>query len=96
MYWAPAAAHAPHHIMKEWADKYKYKGKFDDGWDKYRERVFQRQKELWLSPAAYPTFGGPPQTRNLINIQPEREWGRVAVCRYSSRRTFMQFLSDPG
>ena len=33
--------------MKEWADK--YKGKFDDGWDKYRERVFARQKELgWI------------------------------------------------
>ena len=31
MYWAPGAAHGPHQIMKEWADK--YKGKFDDGWD---------------------------------------------------------------
>jgi arylsulfatase len=47
MYWAPGAAHGPHHIMKEWADK--YKGKFDDGWDKYRERVFARQKALgWI------------------------------------------------
>ncbi len=47
MYWAPGAAHGPHQIMKEWADK--YKGKFDDGWDKYRERTFARQKELgWI------------------------------------------------
>lgn len=47
MYWATGAAHGPHHIMKEWADK--YKGKFDDGWDEYRERVFARQKELgWI------------------------------------------------
>ena len=47
MYWAPGAVHGPHHIMKEWADK--YKGKFDDGWDKYRERVIARQKELgWI------------------------------------------------
>ena len=47
MYWAPGALHGPHHIMKEWADK--YKGKFDDGWDKYRERAFARQKELgWI------------------------------------------------
>ena len=38
MYWASGAIHGPHHVMKEWADK--YKGKFDDGWDKYRERVF--------------------------------------------------------
>ena len=42
MYWAPGASHGPHHVMKEWADK--YKGKFDDGWDKYRERVFARAK----------------------------------------------------
>jgi arylsulfatase len=49
MYWAPGATHGPHHIFKEWADK--YKGKFDDGWDKYRERVFQRQKELGWIPA---------------------------------------------
>lgn len=47
MYWAPGAAHGPHHIMQEWADK--YKGKFDDGWDKYRERVFAKQKALgWI------------------------------------------------
>ena len=42
MYWAPGAAHGPHQIFKEWADK--YKGKFDDGWDKYRERVFKNAK----------------------------------------------------
>ncbi len=47
MYWAPGAAHGPHHIMKEWADK--YKGKFDDGWDAYRERAFKRAKEKgWI------------------------------------------------
>ena len=42
MYWAPGASHGPHQVTKEWADK--YKGKFDDGWDKYRERVFARAK----------------------------------------------------
>ena len=42
MYWAPGAAHGPHQVMKEWADK--YQGKFDDGWDKYRERTFARAK----------------------------------------------------
>jgi arylsulfatase A-like enzyme len=47
LYWAPGASHGPHHVPKEWADK--YKGKFDDGWDKYRERAFRRQKELgWI------------------------------------------------
>ena len=49
MYWAPGAAHGPHQIFKEWADK--YKGKFDDGWDAYRERVFARQKQLGWIPA---------------------------------------------
>ena len=46
MYYAPGAAHAPHHVPKEWADR--YEGKFDAGWDAYRETVFARQKELGL------------------------------------------------
>lgn len=49
MYWAPGAAHGPHQVAKEWADK--YKGKFDAGWDHYREVVFKRQKELGFIPA---------------------------------------------
>ena len=44
MYFAPGATHAPHHVPHEWADK--YKGKFDEGWDKQREPTFARQKEL--------------------------------------------------
>ncbi|MFB7250088.1 arylsulfatase [Microbacterium sp. NPDC056234] len=42
MYWATGAIHGPHHIMKEWADK--YKGEFDDGWDVYRERALEGAK----------------------------------------------------
>ena len=42
MYWASGALHGPHHVNKEWADK--YKGKFDDGWDAYRERAFKNAK----------------------------------------------------
>lgn len=49
VYFAPGAAHAPHHVPKEWADK--YKGKFDDGWDKLREETFARQKKLGVIPA---------------------------------------------
>ena len=48
MYFCPGAGHAPHHVPKEWADK--YKGKFDDGWDAYREKTFARQKELGIVP----------------------------------------------
>ena len=49
MYWASGCLHAPHHIMKPWADK--YAGKFDDGWDAYRERTHQRAKEAGWIPA---------------------------------------------
>ena len=49
IYFAPGATHAPHHVPKEWADK--YKGQFDDGWDAQRERTFARQKELGVIPA---------------------------------------------
>ena len=46
LYFATGANHAPHQVPKEWADR--YKGKFDDGWDAYREKVFARQKELGI------------------------------------------------
>ena len=46
MYYATGAAHAPHHVPKEWADR--YRGRFDAGWDAYRETVFARQKEIGL------------------------------------------------
>jgi len=49
MFWASGASHGPHHIFKEWADK--YKGKFDEGWDVLREQTFARQKELGWIPA---------------------------------------------
>jgi len=49
VYFAPGATHAPHHVPKEWADK--YKGKFDAGWDKLREQTFARQKQLGVIPA---------------------------------------------
>jgi arylsulfatase len=48
VYFAPGATHAPHHVPKEWADK--YKGKFDQGWDKLREEIFARQKTLGVIP----------------------------------------------
>jgi arylsulfatase len=48
MYWAPGGVHGPHHIFPEWADK--YKGNFDDGWDAYRQRVYQRQLDMGIIP----------------------------------------------
>ncbi len=47
MYWAPGGVHGPHQVFQEWTDK--YKGKFDQGWDKLREEIFARQKQLgWI------------------------------------------------
>ena len=48
MYYSTGCAHAPHHVAKEWADK--YKGRFDQGWDAYREETFERQKQLGVIP----------------------------------------------
>jgi len=68
MYWASGASHGPHQVPKEWADK--YKGKFDDGWDNYRERVFQRVKKMgWIPqsanltprPASLPSWDSIPE-----------------------------------
>ena len=48
MYFAPGAAARPHHVPTEWSDK--YKGRFDEGWDKLREEILARQKELGVVP----------------------------------------------
>jgi arylsulfatase A-like enzyme len=48
MYFCPGAAHAPHHAPKEWIDK--YKGKFDMGYDRYREIIFERQLKMGIMP----------------------------------------------
>lgn len=48
LYYATGAMHAPHHVTKEWSDK--YRGAFDEGWDVYREQTLQRQIELGIVP----------------------------------------------
>jgi arylsulfatase len=49
LYYAPGATHSPHHPKKEWIAK--YKGQFDQGWDKVREETLARQKKLGVVPA---------------------------------------------
>ncbi len=49
VYYATGATHAPHHVPKEWADK--YKGQFDKGWDQVRAETLERQKKLGVVPA---------------------------------------------
>jgi arylsulfatase A-like enzyme len=48
MYFCPGCAHAPHHVFKEWSDK--YTGRFDEGYEAIRESILARQKELGLLP----------------------------------------------
>ena len=48
VYYATGATHAPHHVPKEWADK--YKGQFDKGWDQVRVETLERQKKLGIVP----------------------------------------------
>ncbi|KKG07767.1 arylsulfatase [Methanosarcina sp. 2.H.A.1B.4] len=48
IYYAPGATHAPHHVPAEWSDK--YRGKFDQGYEKLREEILARQKALGVVP----------------------------------------------
>jgi arylsulfatase len=48
VYFAPGATHAPHQVPKAWADR--YRGRFDEGWDRLREAIFERQKALGVIP----------------------------------------------
>ena len=88
MYWASGRIHGPHHIMKEWADK--YKGKFDDGWDAYRERAFKRAKEKGWIPAktqltprheTMPSWDEHPRGRKTFPAPPDGSGGRLCRTR---------------
>ena len=69
LYYCPGACHAPHHAPKEWADK--YKGKFDMGYEAYRELVFERQKELGIL----------PEERRAVADQPVHRRARAPTAR---------------
>jgi len=79
LYFSTGATHAPHQVPKEWSDK--YKGKFDQGWDKLREETFARQKQLGVIPAnakltprdpAFPAWDSlPPDLKKLYARQME-------------------------
>jgi arylsulfatase len=77
-YYAPGATHAPHHPKKEWVEK--YKGKFDQGWDKIREETFARQKRLGVIPASAKL------TPRAPGIQ---EWARLKA---DEKKVFAKFM----
>ena len=58
LYYAPGAAHAPHQVGKEWADR--FKGKFDMGYEAMREQTLARQKQLGYRPGRHRTPADQP------------------------------------
>jgi arylsulfatase len=71
LYYAPGATHSPHQVEKQWRDK--YKGKFDEGWDVYREKVIERQKKLGLIPANAKLPPRDPRLEAWENLTPEQK-----------------------
>jgi arylsulfatase A-like enzyme len=69
LHFCPGATHAPHHVPKEWADR--YAGQFDDGWDAYREHVFARQKELGIVPADAQLSRHDPDVPDWDSLSPD-------------------------
>ena len=68
MYYAPGATHAPHHVPKDWIAK--YKGQFDQGWDKLREETLARQIKLGVVP---PGTKLPPKPAAI------KDWDKLSV-----------------
>ena len=71
MYFCTGAMHAPHHVRKEWSDR--YKGKFDDGWEAYREKAFTRQKELGIVPEYVELSRHDPDVPKWDTLSPEEQ-----------------------
>ena len=71
VYFAPGAVHAPHHVPKSYIDK--YKGKFDEGWDVIRERIFEQQKALGIIPAETKLAGKPDDIKDWANLSADEK-----------------------
>jgi len=71
IYFATGAAHAPHHAPKEWIDK--YKGKFDQGWDKVRAETLERQKKLGMVPADTKLAPKPADIKDWESLSPDEK-----------------------
>jgi arylsulfatase A-like enzyme len=71
IYFAPGATHAPHHVPKEWIAK--YKGKFDQGWDKYREETLARQIKLGVVPPGTKLAPKPEAIKDWDKLTPDEK-----------------------
>jgi arylsulfatase A-like enzyme len=77
---APGAAHAPHHAPKEWREK--YKGKFDQGWDKVREETYQRQLKMGIIPEG---------TENTPRPEWVQEWDSLKA---DEKKLYARFMEN--
>jgi arylsulfatase A-like enzyme len=71
LYFTPGATHAPHQVDKTWSDK--YAGKFNEGWDVYREKVIANQKKLGVIPADAQLPARNPAVKAWKDISPEEQ-----------------------
>ncbi|HWR41007.1 MAG TPA: arylsulfatase [Patescibacteria group bacterium] len=71
LYFAPGATHAPHHAPKAWIEK--FRGQFDQGWDKQREITFARQKEMGIIPPDAQLTPRPPGIPDWDSCTPEQK-----------------------
>ncbi|HLF30994.1 MAG TPA: arylsulfatase [Xanthomonadales bacterium] len=71
IYYAPGATHAPHHVPKDWIAK--YKGKFDEGWDAYREQTLARQIKLGVVPAGTKLAPKPKDIKDWDVLSPQEK-----------------------
>jgi len=71
VYFAPGATHAPHHVAKQWIDK--YKGKFDQGWDKLREETLARQIKLGIVPPGTKLAPKPEAIKDWTTLTPDEK-----------------------
>jgi arylsulfatase A-like enzyme len=71
IYFAPGATHAPHQVPKEWIAK--YKGKFDQGWDKLREETLARQIKLGVVPAGTKLAPKPAAIKDWAALSPDEK-----------------------
>jgi arylsulfatase A-like enzyme len=58
LYFCTGACHSPHQAPRQWIDR--YRGRFDDGWDAWRQRTFARQLELGILPPETALSPRPP------------------------------------
>ena len=75
VYYAPGATHAPHHVPREWMDR--FKGQFDQGWDRYREQTYQRQLKLGVIPPETKLTPRPKEIPAYDSLTPDQK--RVAA-----------------